>query len=475
MNAVHMATELSDRLDWLNVPSLRLERLRGRVVALGFWHAGSVLSGSLMRDLQVIQGRHSDGLTVVGIHCPKFDAERERDCVLKAISRLGLRFPMAADPDLVAWQHYGIRGWPCTVLIDTQGRIRRQFAGDLCQSELDAAIDELLHEAGEDDSRVFETLQLAVQREPRLPLVFPSGLAIDDNHVYIADSGHHRILECTHEGRVLRQFGSGSPGLLDGSCADAGFNFPCGLALRKESLYVADRDNHALRRIRLLDGDVETVHGNGRPGPAITARGDLDAGTPMNAPSDVAGSQDRLFIAMTGMHQIWEYDISQRRMRVLAGSGRAGCNDGVGHDARFAEPTGLVQVQQTLYVADAQGSALRSVHVTDAAVHTLVGKGLFDFGDQDGTRSSALLQQPQALVLDADSPLLWIADSYNNAIKTHRLGGGDVLRHEIDYRLNRPAAIAARKGALWIANTDAHELLHLDIESGNVRRVSVGE
>src|SRR5690606_13455246 len=123
MNAVHMATELSDRLDWLNVPSLRLERLRGRVVALGFWHAGSVLSGSLMRDLQVIQGRHSDGLTVVGIHCPKFDAERERDCVLKAISRLGLRFPMAADPDLVAWQHYGIRGWPCTVLIDTQGRI----------------------------------------------------------------------------------------------------------------------------------------------------------------------------------------------------------------------------------------------------------------------------------------------------------------------------------------------------------------
>ncbi|MCB1560359.1 MAG: redoxin family protein [Xanthomonadales bacterium] len=469
-----MANELSDRLDWLNVSGVRLEALKGRVVALAFWHAGSTTCANLLDDLQLLQRKHADGLTVVGIHCPKFDAERERDVVISSLARLGIRIPVAADPDFIAWQHYGVRGWPCTVLIDTHGRVRQQFAGDLRHAELDAAVEALLHEGGEDDSRVFGTLQLASRLEARQPLSFPSGLAVTDAHVYVADSGHHRILECTHEGRVLRQFGSGTPGLLDGGSADAGFLFPCGLSLHREALYVADRGNHALRRIRLLSGDVETVLGNGRPGPAA-ADGDLDADVALNAPGDVTAINDRLFIAMTGANQVWEYDLTQRRLRVLAGSGNAGIDDGVGSYARFAEPAGLVQVQQTLYVVDAASSALRSVHAGDGAVQTLLGRGLFEFGNEDGARAVALLQQPLALALEPGSPRLWIADAYNNAIRSLRLGGGDVQTQALDYRLHRPAALASRKGVLWIANSDAHELLALQIDSGNVRRIAVGE
>ncbi|MEZ5484265.1 MAG: redoxin domain-containing protein [Lysobacteraceae bacterium] len=470
-----MANELSDRLDWLTVPELSLEGLRGRVVALAFWHAGSAVCGNLLRDLQQLQRKHADGLSVVAVHCPRFEAEREREVVVKAVERLGLRFPVAADRDFVAWQHYGVRGWPSTLLIDAHGRVREQFAGDLCLSALDAAIDDLLHEGGEDNSRVFEILRPPQVDEQRLPLSFPSGLAISDSHLYIADSGHHRILECTHDGRVLREFGSGTPGLLDGGSSDAGFCFPSGLLIHRESLYVADTCNHALRRIRLLSGEVDTVLGNGRPGPAAATTGDLDRGTPLNAPIDVAGIQDRLFVSVSGANQVWEYDLTRERLRVLAGSGDTGVVDGVGPFARFAEPAGLVQVQQTLYVLDSAGSALRSVHVGDSAVQTLVGKGLFDFGDKDGPRSVAGLQHPLALVLDTGSPTLWIADTYNNAIRKLRLGGGEVMRLDIPYRLQRPAAIATRRGGLWIANTDAHELLHVDVESGKVRRIAVGE
>ncbi|MCG3005540.1 hypothetical protein KZ291_33720, partial [Escherichia coli] len=76
--------------------------------------------------------------------------------------------------------------------------------------------------------------------------------------LYIADSGHHRILECSHAGRVLRQFGLGTADMMDGGPGEAAFNRPQGLALEREWLYVADTGNHALRRIHLLTGQVDT-------------------------------------------------------------------------------------------------------------------------------------------------------------------------------------------------------------------------
>src|SRR3546814_12584325 len=64
-------------------------------------------------------------------------------------------------------------------------------------------------------SRNAAPIELRSMREPILPLSFPVGIAVDANYLYVADSGHHRILECDHGGRVLRQFRSGGPGFLD--------------------------------------------------------------------------------------------------------------------------------------------------------------------------------------------------------------------------------------------------------------------
>ena len=195
----------------------------------------------------------------------------------------------------------------------------------------------------------------------------------------------------------------------------------------------------------------------------------------MNSPWNVVGNFDRLFIAMAAMHQVWEFDLTRRSMRPIAGSGRLGLVDGTGLGATLAQPAGLAMVQQTLYVADSAASAIRSVHLGNGSVQTLVGHGLYDFGDQDGTRSAARLQYPLSIALDPRSPLLWIADTYNDSLRVLRLGGGDLRRFEIDYRLQEPAAIATSPGALWIANKCAHEVLRVDLESRTVRRLSVGE
>jgi peroxiredoxin len=475
MNAPSTAPELAPDLDWINAPSQTLRALRGRVVVLGFWNAGSAICQNLLDDLRFVQGKHADGVTVLGIHTPKFEAERNARLVQKAINRHSVRFPVANDPAFITWQHYGIRAWPSVVLLDAQGRVVEVGSGDMKREALDQRITQLLDEAGARDQRVYENAQPVLKPEPRVPLSFPSGIAVTANHVYIADTGHHRILECTHEGRILRQFGSGNGGFLDGGSAEASLQSPRGLALHKDMLYVADTGNHALRRVRLLDGDIDTLAGSGHPGLPSGVLGGNAADLPLNSPWGVAAGFDRVFIGMSALQQIWEYDLAKRSLRAVAGSGRLGLVDGTGTGAAFGQPAGLALVQQTLYVADSAASAIRSVHLGSGGVQTLVGQGLYDFGDQDGTRSAARLQYPLGLALDPRSPLLWIADSYNDSLRMLRLGGGDLRRYEIDYRLQQPGAIAASPGALWVANTNAHEVVRIDLDANTVRRLPVGE
>ena len=128
-----------------------------------------------------------------------------------------------------------------------------------------------------------------------------------------------------------------------------------------------------------------------------------------------------------------------------------------------------------LYVADAAGSAVRSLQISTGKVQTLIGSGLFDFGDSTGQRAETQLQYPLALAKDPDASYVWILDSYNNAIKKLRLGGGEVLRFDIEHKLHRPSALAIGQGSLWVANTDAHEVLRIDAASGAVRRLPIGE
>ena len=475
MNALPLAPELIDQLEWVNSPPRSLRSQRGRVLLLAFWSAGSVYSHNLLEDLRNVHGKHADGVSVYGIHTPKFDAERSSRLLLKAINRLGVRFPVAHDPAYVTWQHYGVRAWPSVAVVDTKGQLVEIVSGDLQRDTLDALVSRLLEEAGANDHRVYETAQPSLKPEPRLPLCFPSGLAVTQNHLYVSDTGHHRILECSLDGRILRQFGSGSPGFLDGGSAECSFQSPRGITVMKDTLYVADTGNHALRRVRLLDGDVDTLAGNGRAGNPTGEMQSLPSDMPLNAPWDVAGAFDRLYLAMPGTQQIWEFDLGKRSLRPIAGSGRLALADGVGASAAFAQPGGLALVQQTLYVADSAGSAIRSVQLANGGVQTLVGHGPFDFGDQDGTRSAARLQYPLALALDPRSPLLWIADTYNDTLKMLRLGGGDLRRYELNYRLHEPGAIAASPGALWVANTSAHEVLRIDLDTGSVRRLPIGE
>lgn len=468
------ALELPKTLQWLNTPASSLHEQRGRVVALAFVNAASAWSWQRLRDLAQLHTRYPGRLQPIAIHVPRFDCERDPQQVLKQLRRQGVSFPIVHDPDWHAWQRFGVDAWPTVLLIDANGQVRERVTGLDSMAELErplAALCDALPMPTDEDSRAL----VETSPEPRLPLRFPVGLVATPDRLYVADSGHHRVLECNHGGRVLRQFGMGTADFVDGDLEQAAFRRPQGLSLVRDVLYVADAGNHALRRIMLRSGRVDTVCGNGRAGEPVEGVVANARDVALNQPQSVFATDSEVHLALAGDNRIWTYGLGRGELSCRAGSGQLEVRDGSGSMAAFAQPVALAAVQQMLYVCDALGSAVRSLQLRNNVVQTLVGQGPWDFGDADGRRENARLQNPQAIALSPDSPLLWIADTGNGTLRTLRLGGGEVATVPLSRRLQGVSGLSIAAGAVWIAETDAHAVLRYDLAGGELVRVAIDE
>ena len=175
---------------------------------------------------------------------------------------------------------------------------------------------------------------------------------------------------------------------------------------------------------------------------------------------------------MSGQHQIWKLDVTRNKLGVLAGNGRLGSADGDGVDASFAQPSGLALFGHQLLVADAAGSAIRAISLPDRRVTTLIGAGPYEFGDINGKRDVARLQNPLGLCVDSRG-LAFVADSYNGKVKALNLRTGEIRALNLPYHLQEPAGIAIAANALWIANTNAHEIVRVDLASGQIRHLNI--
>ena len=458
-------------LHWLNATPPTAVALRGWLTAVAFVNLGSAWSVQLLHDLQALRLRHPGRLRVFVLHVPRFDHERDARRTMKRANRFGVQLPLALDEDWVAWQQWGARTWPSVMLIDGEGELQAHLEGGDALGELERRLQALSDTPTHDD----DGISVRRAREPDMPLAFPTGLAVTPQYLYIADTGHHRVLECSHAGRILRTFGSGAPNLIDGDGAHASFKCPHGLALQRDILYVADTGNHAVRRIHLRTGDVDTLCGNGKRGVPHEGPVRDPLSVSLDAPRAVAVANDQLHVALSGDNKIWTYDLGRALLTFRAGSGDLAVKDGLGSSAAFAQPVALAAVQQTLYVCDEVGSAIRSLALSNHAVQTLVGQGPWTFGHVDGPRNIAQLQEPQAIALDPDAPLLWICDAGSDRLRCLRLGGGDLTTHMLPQPLHGPGGVAVGAGSVWIADTDAHAVLRVDPKTGAVQHVPVGE
>lgn len=428
-------------------------------------------------------------LVVIGVHVGKFHAERETANIRQAVLRLGINHPVVNDRQFRIWRSYAVRAWPTLVFIDPAGRFVGAQAGELPAEAIAQAVRGIVHEF-ERQGRIDRSLiplQPEREKEPERPLAFPGKvLALDDGWLFIADSNHHHILavqldESGTKGTVKAIAGSGQPGFSDGSLGAATFCNPQGMAYVDGALYVADTGNHAIRRVDWNDGVVTTVAGVGRQARFGEAGGPGRL-TALNSPWDVLHHSGRLYIAMAGSHQIWRFDLATGWAVPHAGTGGEAFVDGPLSECLLAQPSGLTTDGTRLYFADSESSAVRWADFHNGgSVGTIVGTGLFDFGDRDGVGDEVRLQHPLGAAWHRGR--IFVADTYNNKIKvidpisrtaeSLEPAAKDSGSSAANSSLNEPGGLSIANGRIYIADTNNHRICVIDLKTGHGLQVEL--
>ncbi|WNZ45451.1 thioredoxin-like domain-containing protein [Leptolyngbya boryana CZ1] len=447
------APEFPKNLTWLNVQRpLSLKEFRGRILLLDFWTYGCINCIHSLPDLKYLEDKYHDRLTILSIHSAKFENESSIENIRQAILRYEITHPVLVDRDFQVWESYAVRAYPTFVLIDANGRIVRTIAGEGRRELLDQLIGELVNGIEPKD------IQFELEEMPILPLAFP-GKVLASDRLFIADSGHHRIVVTTFEGEVLDIIGTGFSGLKDGSFDEAQFSNPQGMTIHQNVLYVADTGNHAIRCIDLEKRIVSTIAGTGNQSKTIYPHGGKALEVDLNSPWDLVWSGDRLFIAMAGAHQIWE--MQDDVIQTFAGTGAEASFDGAIQEAAFAQPSGITTNGKELWIADSETSSIRSIDLETSQVKTVCGGGdLYNFGDVDSIGETARLQH----CLDVEfAEQLWIADTYNHKIK--RVNSDGFCQTVFTESFSEPSGISATAMHLFIADTNHHAIRKIDLKT----------
>ncbi len=243
----------------------------------------------------------------------------------------------------------------------------------------------------------------------------PSGVALDGSgNVYVADTFNHTIRKITPAGDVTTLAGlAGSAGSNDGTGSAASFNHPFGVALDGSgNLYVADTFNHTIRKITPA-GDVTTLAG--LAGSAGSTDGTGSAAL-FYGPYGVAlDGSDNVYVADRDNHTIRKITPAGAVTTLAGLAGSYGTADGTGSAARFRSPSGLeVDGSGNVYVVEVANHTIRLI-TPAGAVTTLAGLA-GSLGTADGTGSAARLFAPYDVAVDG-SGNIYVADFGNHTIR----------------------------------------------------------
>src|SRR5215203_3974797 len=180
----------------------------------------------MLPQLRRLEARFADQIEIIGVHSAKFPAERESANLRAAVDRLELHHPVVNDGEFHVWNGFAVRAWPTLMFVDPDGRVFGKHEGEFPEEPVAEMIAEVLADRVRD-------------------------------RLFIADTGHHRVVQTDLTGEVTTAFGDGKPALRDGDARSARFWQPRGMALSPDgdTLYVADSGNHTIRAIALSTGN----------------------------------------------------------------------------------------------------------------------------------------------------------------------------------------------------------------------------
>ena len=381
-------------------------------------------------------------IAIIGVSSGKFIAERETPRIREAALRLDNLHPIVNDRQFRIWRSYAVRAWPTVVAIDPTGYVVGSHAGEFTSEMLEPFIERLIG-AFDPDSLIDRTPRHFPPDEPAITpgvLRYPGKVTIDGDRMAIADSGHDRVLVGRLANGTMRV-----DRVIDALAS------PQGVAFAGQRLYIADRAHHRVVVVDLPSGELETVGGH------------------ISSPWDLTVVGSAVYVAGAGRHQIWR--IEGASVSLFAGAPGEDIVDGPAHAALLAQPMGIVGGADRVDFVDAESSAVRFVTLgREPKVQTIVGTGLFDFGDVDGVGDEVRLQHPQGIARHPDGRLL-IADSYNDAIKWV-----DPATRRVETwvkGLAEPSGLVYHEGKVYVADTNAHRVAIIDEATGAIDTLSV--
>ncbi|GAA3834866.1 hypothetical protein GCM10022403_079560 [Streptomyces coacervatus] len=321
-------------------------------------------------------------------------------------------------------------------------------------------------------------------------LNLPMKVTVDSGgSLYIADYGNHRVRRVDARTRQITTVaGNGAAGFNGDSqpAVYAQLNHPRGLAVDSGgNLYIADTENHRVRRVDATTRQITTVAGNGTAGfngdnqPAVNAQ--------LNSLHGVAvDSGGNLYIADLGNHRVRRVDATTRQISTVAGNGTAGFNgdNQPAVNAQLNSPIGVaVDSGGNLYIAEYRNHRVRKVDARTGQITTVAGNGTEGFNGDNQPAVNARLKYPYGVAVDLGGSF-FIADSRNHRVRrvdatsrqitTVAGNGTDGFNGDggpaIDVRLHHPLGVVVDSGGdLYIADYDNHRVRKVSGVAATVR------
>lgn len=419
--------------------------------------------------MREVEKQHPGDVVVIGVHSGKYIAERETARIREACLRYDLAHPVVNDRQFRIWRSYAVNAWPTLVVIDRNGYAVGAHAGEFTTEMLAPLLEALLSQRAEAPANGLVHFPVETPAIAPSTLRYPGKVAVDGGRIAIADTGNHRVvigkLETARHMRIQHVITH----LETHNAADlpSSLSSPQGLAFAGDDLYVADSANHTVCVVNVDSGTGHTLAGTGAQ---MRTRDDRRGGA-LSSPWDVVVIGAEVYVAMAGVHQIWAIDKKSGRSRVHAGAGGEDIRDGPNASALLAQPMGITADDAKLYFADAESSAIRSADLDPhGSVDTIIGTGLFDFGDVDGIGDAVRMQHQQGIARHSNGDLL-VADSYNDALKWVDPGSREArvwLRG-----LHEPGGVAAADQCAYIADTNAHRVMVADYGTDKMAELEI--
>jgi sugar lactone lactonase YvrE len=241
-------------------------------------------------------------------------------------------------------------------------------------------------------------------------------------HLYIAERDNHVIRKVdARSGIISTLAGTGRPGFAGdgGSASKAELRQPHSIAVdpSRRFLLICDVGNHRIRRVELATGLIDTFAGTGERQP--TPDGAPLKGTPLNGPRTMAfDSAGDLYLALREGNAIYRVDGKTVTLRHVAGTGEQGYSgdEGQARVARLAGPKGLAWSRGSLYVADTENHVIRKIDLASGIIRTVLGTGKRGDGPEPVPRRCALAR-PHGVFVDARG-VLYVGDSETHRIRT---------------------------------------------------------